>query len=357
MKDTRISSVLHTPSESESVEPPRRGRTKRHLNLNALQVVELLGLLPLAVSVVSFCLLSRRRLPKRTARIGRPKTYSDASILLIALIGRVWRLSYPEVSLWLLNWPALASACGLPSGRVIHSAHLSRRVRQLGAYPIWLLYLYLVWRAIQIGLIRGRDVVIDSTLLSAWTRLDVSAAWSYPSSKGRVFGYKVHTLLDRHARLPIFFLLSSANRNDLPFAYPLLWVARFLLGLPIHVVRADGAYWGFHLVRFIVTVIKARPIIPFNRKKQPLRSVRHLVWYRLSYSIRSIIERFFAAAKRYYRLDTSYVEGWDAVLIRVALTYCAILVVALVAEQLGAPELRLSPSRVLAHYQPVEAAP
>ena len=354
MKDTSASLALHAPVES--VPPPRRGRAKRYLSLNAVQVIELLGLLPLAVSVVAFSLLSQRRLPKRTAKLGRPRIYSDASILLMALISRIWKLSYPEVCLWLVNWPTLASACGLPTGRVIHSAHLSRRVRKLGAYPIWLLYLYLVWRAIQVGLIRGRDVVIDSTLLSAWTRLDFSAAWSYPSSKGRIFGYKVHTLLDRHARLPIFFLLSSANRNDLPFAYPLLWIGRFLLRLPIHVVRADGAYWGFRLVRFIVKVIKAHPIIPFNRKKQPLGSVRHLVWYRLSYAIRSVIERFFAAAKRYYRLDTSYVECWDAVLIRVTLTYCAILVVALVAEHLGAPELRLSPSHVLAHYQPVEVA-
>jgi hypothetical protein len=345
--------VLRAPIES--VPPPRRGRAKRYLSLNALQVIELLGLLPLAASVVAFGLLSHRRLPKRTAKMGRPRTYSDASVLLMALVGRVWRMSYPEVCLWLANWPALAAACGSPAGRVIHSAHLSRRVRQLGTYPIWLLYLYLVWRAIRVGLVRGRDVVIDSTLLSAWTHLDVAAAWSYPSSKGRVFGYKVHTLLDRQARLPIFFLLSSANRNDLPFAYLPLWVGRFVLRLPIHVVRADGAYWGLGLVRFIVTIIKARPIIPFNRKKQPLRSVRHLVWYRLSYLIRSIIERFFAVAKRYYRLDTNYVVGWDAVLIRTTLTYCAILVVALAAERVGAPELRLSPSRVLAHYQPVEA--
>lgn len=354
MKDTSSNLVLHAPVEA--VPPPRRGRVKRYLNLNALQVIELLGLFPLAVSVATFSLLSRRRLPKRTAQMGRPKVYSDASILIIALIGRVWKLSYPEVCLWLVDWPALASACGLPVGRVIHSSHLSRRVRQLGAYPIWLLYLYLVWRAIRFGLIRGRDVVVDSTLVTAWTRLDLSAAWSYPSSQGRIFGYKVHTLLDRYAKLPIFFLLSPANRNDLPFAYPLLWVGRFLLRLPIHVVRADAAYWGFHLVRFIVTVVKARPIIPFNRKKQPLKKVRHLVWYYLSYAARSIIERFFAVAKRYYRLDTSYVEGWDAVLIRVTLTHCAILVVALVAEQAGAPELRLSPSRVLAHYLPVEEA-
>jgi hypothetical protein len=215
----------------------------------------------------------------------------------------------------------------------------------------------LVWRGLRSGLLAGHDVVIDSTLLGAWSHGDPDAAWSFPSSfHGYVFGYKLHVLLDRAARLPLFFLLSPANRNDLPFAYPLLWAGRFLLALPIHVVRADGAYWGKELVCFIVTVIGAQPIIPFNRKKQPLARVRHLVYWPLSYRARAIIERFFAAAKRYYGHDTRYHLGWDAVLLHLTLTFCAILVVALVAAELGRPDLRLSPTRVLAYYLPVEQA-
>ena len=108
------------------------------------------------------------------------------------------------------------------------------------------------------------------------------------------------------------------------------------------------------LVRFIVTVLRARPIIPFNRKKQPLARVRHLAWSRLSYAARAVIERFFGIAKRHYGLDTADVVGWQPVLLRVTLTFCASLVVALAAHQAGAPELRLSPTRVLAHYLPVQ---
>jgi hypothetical protein len=74
----------------------------------------------------------------------------------------------------------------------------------------------------------------------------------------------------------------------------------------------------------------------------------------VSYAARAIIERFFGVAKRYYGLDTQYALGWDAVLRQVTLTMCAVLVVALAAQRAGAPELRLSPSRVLAHYQPVD---
>lgn len=338
-----------------AIPPPRRQGKARVLEIHAVQLITMLGLLPLSATIITLALLSRPRLPSATHRRGHPRVYSDASVMVIALIARLWHLSTREVCLWLSRWPALAAACGLPEGRVIHHAHFCRRVRDLGAFPFWLLYLALVWQAIRCGLLAGRDVVIDSTLLAAWTRHDPDADWSFPSAwKGRIFGYKVHTLLDRAARLPLFFLISAANANDLPFAYPLLWFGRFLLRLPIHVVRADGAYWGQRLVHFIVAVIGAHPIIPFNRKKQPLARVRHLVWWPVSYAARAIIERFFAAAKRYYRLDTDYVVGWDAVVLRVTLTFCAMLVVALAAQHAGAPDLRLSPTRVLAHYLPVQ---
>jgi hypothetical protein len=49
-------------------------------------------------------------------------------------------------------------------------------------------------------------------------------------------------------------------------------------------------------------MIGAHPIILFNRKKQSLARVRHLVYWPLSYLTRAIIERCFAAAKRYYGL-------------------------------------------------------
>ena len=351
----------HTTSPSlataAAVPPPRKRPGPAPLELHAVQVLTLLGLLPLAASAVGLAALSQRRLPAPGRRRGRRCTYSDASILVIALLSRLWHLSTREVCLWLRRWPALAAACGLPGGRVIHHAQLSRRVRARGPYPVWLLYLALVWRALRCGLLRGRDVVLDATLLPAWTPRDPAAAWSDPTPRqGRVFGDKVHVLLDRAARLPLFFLRSPANRNDLPFASPLLWAARFVLRLPVHVVRADGASWGQGVVQCIGAVIRAHPLIPCNRKQQPLARVRQLAYWPRSYAARAIIARCFAAAKRYYRLDTAYAVGWDAVLLRVTLTFCAILVVALAAHRAGAPELRLSPSRVLAHYLPVEEA-
>lgn len=74
----------------------------------------------------------------------------------------------------------------------------------------------------------------------------------------------------------------------------MLGLAHFVLALPIALVRADGAYWGLGLVRWIVTGLRARPIVPRNRRKRLLGRVRHLVRSRLSYAKRAIIERCFA---------------------------------------------------------------
>jgi hypothetical protein len=314
--------------------------------------VALLGLLPLAAGAVRFAARSRR-LPAGAARRGRPRVYGEATVLPLALLGRLWQLSTREACEWLRRWPALAGGCGLPAGRVLHPAHLSRRVRALGPHPCAILYLALVWQAVRAGLVTGRDAVLDSTFLPAWTRRDPAAGWSRPTDKGGRFGYKAHVLLDRHARLPLLFLLSSAQRNAGPWAYPLLWAARLAFRRPLRVVRADGAYWSWRLHRFVTRALGARCTIPCNPKWTPRDQVRWLVYWPLGYAARAVIERFFAVAKRYYGLGAAYAGDRDAVLRQVALTFAATLAGALAAHRCGAPDLRLSPTRVLAHALPV----
>lgn len=53
-------------------------------------------------------------------------------------------------------------------------------------------------------------------------------------------------------------------------------------------------------------------------------------------------------------IKLSYHLGWKAVLLQVTVTFCAIMVVALIAHDLGRPDLRPSPTRVFASYLPVE---
>src|SRR5262249_16796451 len=80
---------------------------------------------------------------------GVPGVYAEESLLLLALLRTLWRLSYQEVRDWLCAWPALARACGLPLGadgwpRVPSKAQQSKRLRAVGAPPSEMLFVLLV---------------------------------------------------------------------------------------------------------------------------------------------------------------------------------------------------------------------
>src|SRR2546421_4474838 len=102
-----------------SVPPPAYHRMQARLgaalHIDALTLVTTLHLLTLCRLAVR---LAHYRCPPPLAAGpgGAPRTYSDESLLLIALLRTLWRLSYEDMRDWLRDWPALALACGLPLG-------------------------------------------------------------------------------------------------------------------------------------------------------------------------------------------------------------------------------------------------
>lgn len=180
--------------------------------VHALQLLSLIPLLPLAALAIQ--LTCGRRWPSGR---GRPPTYyrrlhisdSHPGQVVAPLLSRGPGLAQGVAcfgpGLWLAPRPR---AC---QGHPLQKAQRPGQRSSRG--PLCLLVL----RAVQAGIAWGRDVCLDSTLLAAWSHQDPDAAWSYLSRKGRVFGYKVHTLLDRTSRLPLFFLVTPANRHDLPW--------------------------------------------------------------------------------------------------------------------------------------------
>src|SRR5438309_8539722 len=107
--------------ESQAPVPPpayhrMQARLGAALHIDALSLVTSLHLLALCRLAVR---LAHHRCPPPlpTGPGGRPRTYSEASLLLIALLRTLWRLSYADIRDWLRAWPALALACGLPLDR------------------------------------------------------------------------------------------------------------------------------------------------------------------------------------------------------------------------------------------------
>jgi hypothetical protein len=345
------------------VPPPAYHRAQRKcrppLHLDALMLVTRLHLLRLRRLAV--CLARHRCSPPLPAGSGgRPRRYSEESLLLLALLRTLWRLSYQDVHDWLVAWPALALACGLPTdahGRpwVPSASQHCRRGLHTGAPPCESLLVVLVRLAHHKRLIGGRDLIIESAPILAWRRTDPDAAVGHaPHHHARplLVGYRVHTLLCRGSGLPLLFFVAPANGHDAPFAQPLLaWAVR-LYGLRPRVVRLDAAYWGLRLIAWIHTVLGAVAVVPWNPKRQKDRSCVPPTWTADELGKRTAIERFFGRVFSLYslfRLQRPPLAGWSAITARVALTYAALIVVGLAAHQAGRPDLIRSPKRVLAH--------
>lgn len=308
-----------------------------------------------ALQVARWAVVSSQALRPRLsdpARRGPKQVYVDESILLVALVHLAWQMGYGEVIDYFRAHPEAAQAAGFSGGRVISIGQYWERRRALGILPFWLLFVGMVWQLLRMSVIQGVDVILDSTTQKAWFHEDADAAWSFPKPwKGPVWGYKVHTLLCRHAQLPILFLVSPANRHDCLFAIPLLALAVAFFGLQIAVVRADAGYFTYAILGFIHDVLQASAVIDYNLRRRGKRALATLFFinqWRFHQRFRSTIERHFAWAKRYFGLESARWCGWVAAYQHTALVYTTMLAVALIAYRYQRPELSGSRSRVLA---------
>jgi hypothetical protein len=103
--------------DQASIPPPSYRRTlATSLHLEALTLVmrlELLALCRLAVQ------LAHRQCPPPlpAGPGGAPHVYIEETLLLLALLRTLWRLSYWELHDWLVAWPAMARRKHQPARR------------------------------------------------------------------------------------------------------------------------------------------------------------------------------------------------------------------------------------------------
>lgn len=309
------------------------------------QMVSQLQLLRFARCVLIWSARLKPALP--ASRGGRPVAYRDESVLVTIMVMTVWQVSPEALIKRMQRWPELALACGYAPGQIISASQLRRRRDSLGMWVYVITFCSLVFLLIRRGVLLGRDWVIDSTIIDAFSRNDGAAGWSFSQR----FGYKVHLLMCRDSLLPILLLVSPANANDVPWGRRLLRLAHFLFALPVAVVRADAAYFTSAILSFIVKTLKATPKIVYNPRKAGKKALATLEWvarYRQDRGKRGYIERLFAVLKRYYRLNDLHSTGlWAAY--RHAFEVCfGVLLVAWLAHHVGRPDLIHARSRLLA---------
>ena len=218
---------------------------------------------------------------------GAPRIYRDESILLTSLVAAAWRLSFERITDWLARYDALAEALGynqfdeFGQRRTISLAQYSRRLRDLGLLPYFLIFVALVMALLKMGLIKGWDLIIDSSLLAAWYHEDPDAAWSWPSRRrGRIFGYKVHTILCRRSYLPLLFVVTPAHCHDGPLAIPMFITIVLLYHLPIRAVWADAAYFNYAFLGVIRNVPHASVNVDYDLRRCGKRFLATLFFIR-----------------------------------------------------------------------------
>jgi hypothetical protein len=218
-------------------------------------------------------------------------------------------------------------------------------MRRLGPLPFFLFFVYMVCQLIKAGVIIAKDLIIDSTTVLAWYKDDISAGWNY----AKKFGYNPHTIICRDSMLPFWFLVSSANRNDAPYAIPLLEKVVSLYKIVVEVVRADSAYWCYAFLD-LISALGARIAVDYNvrRKNRSIVLKDWLIWWTNRMNKRRVIERFFGIAKRWFGLSDFHGKGLESFLLHTLLTYCAILSVAFLSVRIGRTDLKLSPKQLFA---------
>ncbi len=293
---------------------------------------------------------------------GRPQTYKDSSVLLMAAVQTAWRMSYSDIVDYVRSHDDLADLLGFTqrtaSGQVIsisQGQYWERRAA-LGILPLMLFFLGLVWQLVCLGVVTGRELIVDSTRLKAWRHADPGAAWSRYARQAAMFGYKVHTVLCRHADLPVFVVVTPANVTDGLVGLLMLMAAVLLYGFQVWVVYADAAYFDYRLLGFIHDILGASPAVDDNlrRKGKRFLATFHFLgqWRRYVLGPRSAIERHFAWVKRYFGLKYFQCYTFVRVSQFVLLTYIVTAAVALAAQRYNRPDLLRSRCGVLAHARP-----
>jgi DDE family transposase len=334
--------------------PPARVRgaaRRRGLWVDPVRFLELIDGPALARWACTMAQRVRPALPAPRHPGGAPRTYSDETVLLTLLVMRAWRLSLEKIADWLARSEALAAALGMPiGGPTISAAQLSRRGRQLGPWPSLFLSLAMAAQLLRLGAVSGRELILDASLLRAWSRRDPEARLAGRRGGRPTFGYKLHAVVDRWSHLPLLVVLTPAQVSELALAPALLLLAITAYRLRVAVVYADAGYYGYALLG-LIRRLGAIPIIDYCLRRRPKRflATRFFAdqWRRLR-APRTAVERCFAFLKRYYGLKYFQLQGLLAVWQYALLVQAAMLAVALCAHRSDRPDLMTSRARVLA---------
>jgi len=211
--------------------------------------------------------------------------------LTASLVGLLKSASYRDMEHIIRLDSRIASICGVDRASGLDHTTLCRMFGSLQEITLKRLFTRLVKELQQVGVIKGKFLVVDATHLFAWasrkTKDDKSlpfAAWGMHLD--HFYGYKVHMLIDAESELPIGIRITPGNPHDSGMYIPLIQKAKRDLELEdVIAVFADGAYDDPKLRKETIKTLGCELYAAINpRRSKPLKAVKD--------RIKSIFERW-----------------------------------------------------------------
>jgi len=181
--------------------------------------------------------------------------------------------SWDDLEMRLKRNLKLAEICGFDEDEIPDSTTFSTFWKEMGADPVEDVYLRQVKELAKRGVIKGKIISMDSTLIAGFED-DFGAKWGFSTTKGWVFGYKIHMVVDAEQEIPLGFIITSGNKSDMDYFIPLVDKAKEL-GIDFEIVLADKGYDKERHYRYAESA-GAIPIIALNpRRSKQLKEAFH----------------------------------------------------------------------------------
>ncbi len=258
----------------------------------------------------------------------------------------------------------------------------SKFMKRYGKEAFPKVFLYFVAILVDRGVIKGKHLSIDATIIKAWVKQavkrserkrkrrkynDPDAAWGYCASKEIfIYGYKVHILIDVDTVLPIGILVTPANRDEGKQFSNVVKIVLDRFDFDVKKFFADAGYDYNWIRKMIITEIKATPYIDINprnckgntkEEKKERRKKLLKKWHRKEflykyyvdpdseefdeeYDKRTFSEQGNSVGKGSLKLDNLKLKGIERATAHACLSLTGMLLVAITAEDAGRPDLR-----------------
>jgi hypothetical protein len=231
------------------------------------------------------------------------KPFSRQSLLKAIIFKNLTGIpTLSDLAVALRNNPSAAIRCGFNILKPLPSVErFSQFLRDKDNKALQKIRIQLIHELISMGLISGNYLSIDSCPLPAHVkennlktnvkdrfkkerilrgdpdaRLGVMVTFSKSKKEITYFwGYRNHVVIDATEELPVWESTKPANVHDSVMFIPVFNLMQKAFQFDVHAVMADGIYDSASILRYIITVLKAKPRIapnPRNSHRLPERA-------------------------------------------------------------------------------------